>query len=138
MKEISGISRSELIEKLAVQLKQFKEISQPEWINFVKSGVHKERPIVKKDFWYIRSASILLKIHRLGPIGVAKLRTLYGGKKRRGHAPAEFRKGSGSIIRHILQQLEKAGLIRQIEKGVRKGKVITDLGNKLISKASKQ
>jgi small subunit ribosomal protein S19e len=46
-----------------------------------------------------------------GPIGVERMRTFYGGGKDRGSRPTQFRKGSGSILRKSLQQLEAAGLI---------------------------
>jgi small subunit ribosomal protein S19e len=39
------------------------------------------------------------------------MRSFYGGKKNRGARPNAFRKGSGSILRKSLQQLEAAGLI---------------------------
>jgi small subunit ribosomal protein S19e len=39
------------------------------------------------------------------------MRSFYGGKKNRGSKPNAFRKGSGSILRKSLQQLEAAGLV---------------------------
>jgi small subunit ribosomal protein S19e len=39
------------------------------------------------------------------------MRTFYGGGKNRGSRPTRFRKGSGSILRKSLQQLESAGYI---------------------------
>jgi small subunit ribosomal protein S19e len=39
------------------------------------------------------------------------MRSFYGGKKNRGSKPNAFRKGSGSILRKSLQQLEAAGFI---------------------------
>jgi small subunit ribosomal protein S19e len=39
------------------------------------------------------------------------MRTFYGGGKDRGSRPTQFKKGSGSILRKSLQQLEAAGLI---------------------------
>jgi small subunit ribosomal protein S19e len=39
------------------------------------------------------------------------MRSFYGGNKNRGSRPNAFRKGSGSILRKSLQQLEAAGLI---------------------------
>jgi small subunit ribosomal protein S19e len=137
MKEIKGISRSELIKNAATELAKVKDIQAPEWVSYSKSGVHKARPVVQKDFWQMRSAAMLVKIERIGPIGVSKLRTLYGGRKRRGHQPAEFRKGSGSVARKVLQQLEKAGLVRQTEKGLHKGRIITPAGAKLLTRAAK-
>jgi small subunit ribosomal protein S19e len=44
-------------------------------------------------------------------LGVERMRSFYGGKKNRGSKPNAFRKGSGSILRKSLQQLEAAGLV---------------------------
>ena len=52
-----------------------------------------------------------------GPIGVERMRTFYGGKKDRGSRPSRFRKGSGSILRKSLQQLEAAGFITHDKTG---------------------
>ncbi|MBN2111795.1 40S ribosomal protein S19, partial [Candidatus Woesearchaeota archaeon] len=90
----------------------------------------------REDWWYVRAASILRKVSMLGPVGVSKLRTLYGGKKDRGMKPEKFMKGSGNIIRKALQQLEKAGLAKQAEKGTHKGRVITPKGKSLLDKAA--
>jgi small subunit ribosomal protein S19e len=137
MKYMESVDKTELVNKSATELKKIKEINPPEWSSFVRTGADKERPPVSKDWWYIRAASIMVKTARLGPVGVAKLRTQYGGKKRRGHKPAEFRKSSGSIVRKIMQQLEKAGLLRQHEKGIHKGRVLTPQGTSFLNKIAK-
>ena len=124
---------NKLISKTAEKLKKIEQIKPPEWVAWVKTGVHKERPPIQKDWWYIRAAAILRSVYKLGPIGVSKLRTKYGGKKNRGMKPEEFRKGSGNIIRKILQQLESAGLIEKGKKGVHKGRIITPRGTKLLA-----
>ena len=49
-----------------------------------------------------------------GVIGVGKLRTRYGSRKDRGVRPARFKKSSGKILRVILQQAEKAGLVEKV------------------------
>lgn len=126
----------EQIIKASEELKKFNEIKPPEWAKFVKTSTNRSRTPVEKDWWYIRAASILKKAERLGPIGVNKLRIKYGGKKRRGHKPEHFAKASGSIIRKILQQLEKAGLLKQQSKSIHKGKIITPKGKSLLSKIS--
>ncbi len=128
----------ELITKAAVELKKQKLVEPLEWAQFVKTGSHKERLPDSPDWWYARSAAILRAIARLGPIGTQKLRTKYGGKKDRGHKPERFQKASGSIIRKILQQLEKAELIKQTEKGVHKGRVLTPKGTSFLDKIAVQ
>ena len=48
----------ELIEKAAEELKKIPEIKPPEWAAFAKTGMHKERPPAKNDWWYLRTASV--------------------------------------------------------------------------------
>ena len=43
--------------------------------------------------------------------------------------PARFKKGSGKIIRLIMQQAESAGLVHKVEK---KGRKLSDKGIKLL------
>jgi len=136
MANIYDVNQTELIEKVAEELKKIPELKPTEWAAFVKTGVSKERPPIRSDWWYSRAASILRNVYRFGPIGVSKLRTKYGVKKNRGVKPGRFYRASGNIIRKILQQLAKAELIKEDKKGVHKGKVITPKGVKLLSKAA--
>jgi len=53
-------------------------------------------------------------------------------KKNRGVKPEKFYKASGKVIRTILQQLEAEGLIKQVEKGVHKGKIVTPKGRSFL------
>jgi small subunit ribosomal protein S19e len=63
------------------------------------------------DWWFIRAAALLRRVYIDGPLGVERMRSFYGGSKNRGSKPNAFRKGSGSILRKALQQLEAAGLV---------------------------
>jgi small subunit ribosomal protein S19e len=126
------VNSDKMIGKLKEELKKVSDISQPDWMKFVKSGPHKERPPAQPDFWFIRASSVLRRIYIDGPIGVSSLRSFYGGRRERGYKPAHFKKSSGNIIRKILQQLEKAGLV---EKGQR-GRKITSKGQKLLDKVA--
>ena len=123
---------NEFIKKLADKLKSDKLVEPLEWSLYVKTGNHKERPPMNNDWWYIKAAAILRSIQKLGPIGVSKLRTKYGGKKNRGHKPSHFYKGSGNIIRKILQQLEKSGLVHQVDISGHKGRMLTKKGKELL------
>ncbi len=127
---------SKLIEAVAHELKAIQQIKPPAWSAFVKTGINRERPPVSKDWWYVRTASILRTVARLGPVGTSKLRTKYGGKHSRGYKSERFARGSGSIIRKALQQLEKAGLIKQTSKGIHKGRVTTEKATALMSAAA--
>lgn len=135
---IYDVDPTELIEELAKELQKIEEIKPPKWAGFVKTGAHKERPPAREDWWYVRAASLLRKVRLKGPIGISKLRTLYGGLKNRGYQPEQFRKSSGNIIRKMLQQLEKAELVKKDKKGVHKGRIITPKGIKLMDNLAKR
>jgi small subunit ribosomal protein S19e len=135
--KINDMNTGVVIEKTAEALKKVPEIQPPKWSEFVKTGTNRERPPVNQDWWYVRAASMLKKISRLGPVGVNKLRKKYGGKKNRGHKPEKRFDASGNIIRKILQQLEKAGLIEQTSKGAHKGRILTAKGKSFLDKSTK-
>ncbi|MCL7388143.1 MAG: 30S ribosomal protein S19e [Thaumarchaeota archaeon] len=134
MLRVLAVNPEKLIKKVAAYLKEAQLVKPPPWAAFVKTGVHKERPPADPDWWYVRCAAILRKVYLKGPIGVSRLRTEYGGRHRRGYRPPAFAKGSGSIIRKALQQLEAAGLITKEGK---KGRIVTAKGRELLEEAAK-
>jgi small subunit ribosomal protein S19e len=135
---IYNVDPTDLIEELAKELKKAESIKPPEWASFAKTGASRERPPARQDWWHIRAASVLRKVMLKGPIGVSKLRILYGGLKNKGHAPERFKKSSGNILRKILQQLEKEELVKKGEKSKHKGRIITPKGIKLINNVAKK
>ncbi|MEM2848799.1 MAG: 30S ribosomal protein S19e [Candidatus Bathyarchaeia archaeon] len=115
-----------LIKRLAEELKEnFPEITPPSWVMFAKTGCFKERIPVDPDWWYVRAASILRKLYVKGPLGVSRLATEYGGRKRGRRKPPHFRKAGRNHIRKILQQLEKSGLVHKVD---RRGRHLTSKG----------
>ena len=102
MPKMFEVSPNEYVEKLATELKKEPEIKAPVWSAFVKTGMHKERPPAG-EWWHVRTAAVLRSVAKIGPVGVSKMRTKYGGKKNRGHRTEHFYKGSGSIARKIFQ-----------------------------------
>jgi len=136
MVSIKDADANKLIKEVAEAIKKKEELTPPAWAKFAKTGVHKEKPPIEIDWWYARAASVLRTIYLNSPVGVSKLRSKYGGKKNRGVKTEKFKKGSGSVIRKILQQLEKAGLIKQKKAGVHKGRTITPQGLSLLNKAA--
>ncbi len=119
--------------RLADILKNIPEFKQPEWIFFVKTGTAKQRPPQEEFFWYKRAASILRQIYIHNVVGVNRLRTRYGSKKNRGMRPERFKKGSGKIIRMILQQAENAGLLEKYnEPKKRAGRRLTKKGKEIM------
>ena len=123
--------------KLAEALKKIPEFKSPAWVEYVKSGPAKERPIDEPDFWHKRAASVLRQIYRRKTLGVNRLRTKYGSKQNRGFKPERFKRAGGKIIRVILQQSDAAGFTEIIKKikGVREikpGRKLTEKGRKFL------
>jgi small subunit ribosomal protein S19e len=132
MTTVYDVPVAELIEKVAGILKENEKIVPPEWAENVKTGVHKEMPPSNEDWWYVRCAAILRKIYADGPIGIERLRSVYGGKKDNGSKPYHRAKGSGSIARKTVQQLEAAGFLQK----VRDGRAISPQGRSMLDNAS--
>jgi small subunit ribosomal protein S19e len=136
MTDIRSIEPGKYNSHLAHALKEHSEFKKPEWIVFVKSGTHKQRPIGDEDFWHKRAASILRQIYIHGVVGVQKLRTRYGGRKDMGMKPPRFKKASGKIIRTILQQAEAAGFLEKV-KGKKTGRQLTTKGREFLEGVAK-
>ncbi len=117
MTTVFDVPAMEMINKLAGILKENEKIVPPEWAGNVKTGVHKELPPTNEDWWYVRCAAVLRKIYTDGPIGIERLRSVYGGKKDNGSQPYHKAKGSGSIARKSVQQLEAAGFLQKVKDG---------------------
>ena len=126
-----------LIEAMSEKLKKNENIKPPEWSRFVKTGVSTERPPVQQDWWFMRSAAVLRKVYTNGPIGTQKLRTVFGGRKSRGHKPDTHEKAGGKILRTILQQLEKAGYVKKVD-APKKGRMITPKGQRFLERAGRE
>ena len=125
-----------LISELAKVLETKDEFIPPKWAAFVKTGAHKERPPAQANWWFTRAAAVLRTVYKSGPVGVSKLRSKYGGRQNRGRKPHKFKKGSGAVIRKILQQLEKAEFVKYKKEGVHKGRIITPKGQSMLNKAA--
>ena len=127
MVTVYDVDPNELVAATAEELKKIPEIKPPTWASFVKTGSHKERVPYQEDWWYQRTAALLRQVYKR-PVGISRLRRVYGGRKHRGSAPEKFRVGSGNIIRKALQQLEKAGFVKKSKKG----REITAKGQKFL------
>jgi len=139
-KTLYDIEAEKYVKSLANQLEATEFLDafeMPAWAYFVKTSASKERPPMESKWWTIRAASILRQLYINGVVGVGKLRTRYGGRKDRGVRPKQYRKGSGKIIRVILQQAEKAGLVEKI-KDKKAGRRLTKKGKQLLDEVAKQ
>ncbi|QLH75580.1 MAG: 30S ribosomal protein S19e [Methanomassiliicoccales archaeon] len=135
MVTIYDVPSEKVIMKLAGKLKETKGISPPEWADFVKTGRHTEKAPVQPDWWYTRAASVLRKVYIKGPIGTSRLAAEYGGFADRGSKPNKAVKGSRSIARKCLMQLESSGLVA---KDKNNGRVVTPKGQALLDSTAKE
>lgn len=129
---IQDIPADYLIEETAQKLKE--EIAQPEWMQYVKTGVHNERAPQREDWFYVRMGSIMYRAHKWGILGTEALRTYYGGRRNRGVKKEHQYKASGKVIRTCVQALEKAGYL---EKAKPKGRKLSTKGFRLLNEMSK-
>ncbi len=118
-----------LIERLKDRLEMDAKIKPPEWSNFARTGIHTEKAPVQRDWWYRRVAAVLRKVYIHGPVGSTRLAAEFGGRRDDGSAPYHPRRGSRSVAREAMQQLETLGYLSKIEK---RGRTITPAGRKLL------
>jgi small subunit ribosomal protein S19e len=126
------VPSAKLIGALAEQVKGLPGIKEPDWVHYVKTGSHAERPPENADWWFTRAASLLRKLYLHGPVGLSDLERTYGGSKALAYFPKHHRDAAGSPIRKVLQQLEQAELVSKTPKG----RVLTPKGRAMLDKAS--
>src|SRR2546429_6882635 len=118
-----------LIERLKERLQKEGKIKPPEWAPFARTGVHTEKAPVQPDWWSRRVAAVLRKVFLHGPVGTSRLAAEFGGRRDDGSAPYHPRRGSRSVAREAMQQLEAMGLLTKTDK---KGRSISAQGRKLL------
>jgi small subunit ribosomal protein S19e len=126
-----------VIEALTETFTDEDAIEEPEWLQFTTTGIDRELPPEQELFWERRTASILRKVAIDGPVGVSRLKSEYGeavqGTNRYRVRPRQKSKGSGNIIRTILQQLEDAGYV-EIAEG--EGRTVTPEGHSFLDETA--
>ena len=133
MTTVYDVPATQLIASAAKELAKLGEVESPEWAPFVKTGIHREKPPVDDEWWTTRVAAVLRKVYLEGPIGTERLRQHFGGFRDRGSKPNKAVKGSGSIARKALQQLEAAKLVQNVQS---QGRIVTPQGRSLLDNAA--
>ncbi|MDO8427765.1 MAG: 40S ribosomal protein S19 [Candidatus Diapherotrites archaeon] len=132
---IENVHPSDLISGLANDFEKNLKMQKPNFADYVKTGVHRERAPTQENWYYLRLGSLLYRIYKDGPVGVQSLRSYYGGRQARGVRPHRHRKASGKVIRFCLQELEKVGFI---EKFGKKGRKLSKKGQSFLYQKAKQ
>jgi small subunit ribosomal protein S19e len=112
---VRDVAADKFIPAYAAHLKRSNKLELPNWVDVVKTGPQRELPPMDVDWYYTRAASIARKIYLNPGIGVGALARWYGDKSSSGNRPEHFRKASRGLIRHILQNLEKADLVAAVD-----------------------
>ena len=133
------VNQIKLVNEVAKKLEEEKLTPQPDWAMFVKTGSAKDRIPSQDNWWYLRAASIMRRMYvNKRPIGVNRLRNIYGDKEKNRYSGKHFKPASGAIIRHILQELEKAELIKKVKVQNHFGRVLTPKGIAFTDNAAKE
>ena len=135
MTTIYDVPPQQLIDLTAVKLREFEQIAPPSWTIDVKTGTHAETQPVQEDWWHVRIAAVLRKVYVYGPIGTERLAAEFGGSKDRKVKPNKSVKGSRSVVRKALQQLEAAGLVAADKN---RGRVVTPKGQSLLDNTARE
>jgi len=139
MTTVFDVNANDFIVKVKDELKKIEQVKMPEWAKFVKTSSARTKPPEQDDFWYIRSAAVLRQLYIKGtPIGVQRLRVKYGGKTMNNSKKKREKRGSGKMLRVILQQLESAGFLQKATVKNQKGRVITSKGKSFLDKLAAQ
>lgn len=129
MTKVEKVCPVKFIEKLSVSLKEEKKIEAPQEAEYIKTGHRQELSPTNPNWYHIRVASVLRKLYIEELTNPAKAKNgfgtlwfarVYGGAKNNGHKPSHTVTGSKSLVRRILQTLEKAQLVSQVSRGGRK------------------
>eukprot|EP01129_Flabellula_baltica_P014259 TRINITY_DN678_c0_g1_i1.p1 TRINITY_DN678_c0_g1~~TRINITY_DN678_c0_g1_i1.p1 ORF type:complete len:166 (+),score=46.20 TRINITY_DN678_c0_g1_i1:333-830(+) len=128
---VKDVPADAFIAAYAAHLQRSKWLEVPEWAEYVKTSITKELGPTNTDWYFIRAASIARKIYLRPGTGVGALRVVYGNNKTAGTARNHFQTASGKIIRDIMQQLTKIGVVETVttENGVQ-GRRVTPEGRK--------
>jgi len=127
-----NVPQSLFIQHLTKYIKENVDQVQPlPWASAVKTSSHSQRQPDDPDWWFTRAASILRKIYLHGPVGIEHLRADYGGRRGARVSREHVRKGGGSNIRKIVQQLEAAKLV---EAASNKGRIVTKEGRRTLDR----
>ncbi len=133
MVNVKEVPADLLIEKMTEDFSKDGNIKVPEWTEFLKSGVHREKGWAQEDWYYRRLASTLRKVYMRGNIGIQRLSEEYGGRKDNGSKPYHPASASRSIVRHILNELQSLGLVVKNETG----RSVSPKGEAMLQKASR-
>ncbi len=134
MVNVRNVNTDSLIEKVKEELQKDDRVKVPEWVQFLKAGIHREKAWEQTDWYHRRLASTLRKVYLEGPIGISRLSAEYGGRVDRGSKRYHPARGSRFIVRHMLETLEQLGYVKKDQRG----RTVSPRGESFLNKVSVQ
>ncbi|KAJ3333678.1 40S ribosomal protein S19 [Blyttiomyces sp. JEL0837] len=132
---VKDVNAQAFVKAYAAYLKRTGKLPVPKWVDLVKTGSYKELAPYDPDWFYMRAASVARHIYLRNGVGVGALRKNYGGRKNRGSRPHHHSLASGSVIRKVMQALEK---IKVLELDEKSGRRISQDGQKDLDRIAAQ
>jgi small subunit ribosomal protein S19e len=133
--QVREVPAAAFVDALAKHFETAQIIKAPEWADLVKTGFLQQMPPTRSNWWYVRAASIARQIYMNNSTSVSGLVFRYGANFNAGVTPKHHEEASRKVVRVILQQLEKAGLVSIKEN---KGRVLTPKGFKLLDQVANE
>ena len=131
---VREIAAAKYVNALAKHLEESHVIEAPKWAELVKTGYLKQMPPSNANWWYVRAASVARQIYMNKTVSVSGLSYRYGANENPGSSPKHHEVASRKVIRTILQQLEKAGLVELKETG----RQLSPKGHKLLDQIANE
>jgi small subunit ribosomal protein S19e len=124
---VKDVAPAKFIAAYAAHLKKGGKITLPAWVDIVKTSSNNELAPSDSEWYYVRAAAVARKIYVKGGVGVGSMRRLFGRASRTGPTPVHTGSSSGAVIRSVLKNLEKLGLVEKDPNG---GRRITSTGQR--------
>ncbi|XP_044935355.1 40S ribosomal protein S19-like [Mustela putorius furo] len=93
------------------------KLKVPEWVDTIKLAKHKELAPYDENWFYTRAVSIARHLYLRGGTGVGSMTKIYGGCQRNGVMLTHFSRGSKSVARRVLQDLEGLKMVGKDQDG---------------------
>ncbi|KAL0229959.1 hypothetical protein PCE1_003523 [Barthelona sp. PCE] len=117
MPGLKQVTADQFIQACGLHLKNANILELPTEITYIKSAPGRELGPQDPDWFFKRAAAILRRVYIQPGIGLGGFAKYFGAKARNGHARNHGALAARGVIRRIIQNFEKAGLIEQSTKG---------------------